>query len=89
MIESRCGLLCSTCEYKDSMGCKGCVHITNPFWGTCPVKACCEDKGLEHCGECADFPCQQLHDFSYAEEQGDDGQRIIQCRCWKEQKQNV
>ena len=42
MIESRCGIKCGECEYRESMGCKGCVNINNPFWGECPVKASCE-----------------------------------------------
>ena len=28
--ESRCGLLCSQCSFRESMGCKGCVQIDNP-----------------------------------------------------------
>ncbi|MCL2753395.1 MAG: DUF3795 domain-containing protein, partial [Defluviitaleaceae bacterium] len=39
MIESRCGILCSECEYRESMNCGGCVKIAKPFWGDfCPVK---------------------------------------------------
>ena len=38
--ESRCGLLCSACEYREQMNCKGCIQIEKPFWGDrCPVKA--------------------------------------------------
>lgn len=84
MIESRCGLLCSACAYREQMQCKGCVCITKPFWGeSCPVKACCEQKGNEHCGQCAQFPCALLHQFSYDAQQGDDGQRIRQCEAWR------
>jgi len=83
MIESRCGILCSECEYKEQINCGGCVHITKPFWGdSCPVKDCCEGKGLEHCGLCGDFPCDLLNQFAYDKEQGDDGKRIEQCRKW-------
>ncbi len=87
-VESRCGLLCNECEYREKMHCKGCINITKPFWGDCcPVKKCCEDKLLKHCGECTDFPCSLLNSFSYHEEQGDDGRRIEQCRVWgKSQK---
>lgn len=61
MIESRCGILCSSCGYKEEMGCKGCVHIDKPFWGDgCPVKTCCETREHEHCGQCGDFPCELL-----------------------------
>lgn len=83
MIESRCGLLCSECEYREQMGCKGCTQIEKPFWGDCcPVKSCGEEKGKEHCGVCDSFPCDLLHQFSYDKEQGDDGKRIEQCKKW-------
>ena len=82
-VESRCGLLCSACEYREQTGCKGCVQIEKPFWGdSCPVKACCEEKQLEHCGQCEQFPCELLHGFAYDEQQGDNGKRIEQCKCW-------
>lgn len=85
MAESRCGILCGACEYREQTGCRGCVNIDRPFWGACcPVKACCEGKGLEHCGLCPDFPCAVLHQFSYDPEQGDGGKRIEQCRAWRD-----
>lgn len=83
MIESRCGLKCSQCEYREAMNCKGCTKIQHPFWGeVCPVKSCCESKSLDHCGQCQQFPCDLLQQFAYDEKQGDDGQRIEQCRRW-------
>ena len=85
MVESRCGILCGECEYREKMNCGGCVHIEKPFWGdSCPVKSCCESKTLQHCGLCADFPCDLLNQFAYDKEQGDDGKRIEQCRKWSE-----
>ena len=85
MIESRCGILCSECEYREKLKCKGCVHILKPFWGErCPVKSCCEDKNLKHCGECSEFPCLLLNQFSYDKEQGDEGKRIEQCKKWEQ-----
>lgn len=83
MIESRCGILCSECEYKEPMNCKGCININQPFWGeNCPIKTCCENKGKEHCGMCEDFPCDLLKQFAYDKEQGDNGKRIEQCKKW-------
>lgn len=83
MIESRCGLLCSQCAYKEQTGCKGCLYISQPFWGErCPIKGCCEEKHLENCGACPEFCCEALHAFSHDPEQGDQGQRIKQCREW-------
>ncbi len=84
MIESRCGIVCSECEYKESMGCGGCVNISKPFWAdACPVKSCCEGKSSAHCGECGDFACDLLNQFAYDEKQGDNGKRIEQCKKWK------
>lgn len=83
--ESRCGLLCSECAYREQMNCAGCVHIQKPFWGdSCPVKSCCEEKGLEHCGLCEEFPCGLLNQFAYDKQQGDDGKRIERCRRWRD-----
>lgn len=87
MIESRCGILCGECGYREQTGCAGCVPIDKPFWGECcPVKACCEAKKLEFCGECGEFPCALLTQFAYDKEQGDDGRRIEQCRLWAEKR---
>ncbi|MGO5065505.1 DUF3795 domain-containing protein [Clostridium sporogenes] len=84
-IESRCGILCSACEYKDQMGCSGCVNIEKPFWGEkCPVKSCCESKENKHCGTCENFTCELLNKFAYDKEQGDNGKGIKQCRKWSE-----
>ncbi len=82
-IESRCGILCSECTYREQMGCKGCTEIDKPFWAdACPVKSCSESKKCEHCGQCGDFPCDLLKQFAYDENQGDNGKRIEQCRLW-------
>lgn len=83
MAESRCGILCSECGYREQINCGGCIAIQKPFWGDeCPVKSCCENKGKEHCGECAEFPCGLLKQFAYDEKQGDNGKRIEQCKKW-------
>ncbi len=84
MIESRCGLLCSRCSYREESGCKGCTQIGKPFWGEqCPVKSCCEGREQAHCGQCAEFPCKALRDFAYDKVHGDgDGRRIDQCKRW-------
>lgn len=83
MIESRCGILCSECEYREQMNCGGCVNIDKPFWGeACPLKQCSEEKSCGHCGACPEFPCTVLNQFAYDKEQGDNGKRIEQCRIW-------
>ncbi len=85
MAESRCGILCAGCPYRESMGCQGCANIETPFWGSCPIKACCEGKKHAHCGQCPTFPCQQLTAYAYDPEQGDNGLRLEQCRKWREE----
>lgn len=87
MAESRCGILCGECTYREQMGCKGCTKIDKPFWGeVCPVKSCCEGHGLEHCGQCREFPCGLLNQFAYDEQQGDEGKRIRRCNEWAKQE---
>ena len=88
MIETRCGLSCVTCTYRESTGCGGCIATNgHPFHGECRLAVCCQDRGHLHCGECPEFPCQLLKDFSSNAEHGDDppGARIEQCRIWAEQ----
>ena len=31
MVESRCGLKCSGCEYKEETNCPTCLKISKPF----------------------------------------------------------
>jgi len=82
MFESRCGILCSQCEYIEQCG-GGCTKINKPFWGdSCPVKDCCETREHDHCGQCSEFPCTLLTQFAYDVEQGDNGKRIETCRGW-------
>lgn len=83
MAESRCGILCGKCSFHKEGKCGGCANIDNPFWGSCPVKKCCEEKKHGHCGECGDFPCTQLQEFAYAKQEGDNGIRLDQCKIWK------
>ncbi len=81
--KSMCGLYCSTCEFVEKCGCKGCVESQGkPFHGECPIAICCMDKSLEHCGTCEEFPCKQLNAYSYDETHGDNAKRIEESRKW-------
>lgn len=82
MFESRCGVACNSCEKKKKGICKGCLFIEKPFWvGECKVKSCCEKKGLNHCGECSNFPCEMLKNMG--KDQGFDPlPKIERCRKW-------
>ena len=82
MIDSRCGLHCTTCTYKEPCGCGGCIETNgHPFHGACPVAQCCQEKGFYHCGECPDFPCEM--EASMGTDMGFDAEpRLKQCREW-------
>lgn len=85
MIDTRCGLKCVGCGFKDSNKCGGCIATNgNPFHGECPVAQCCQNKGLTHCGECKDIPCELLTQYSCDPVHGDTppGLRIEQCIKW-------
>lgn len=85
MIDSRCGLHCTGCEYKESRGCKGCIETGgHPFHGECPVAGCCQERKHDHCGQCALFPCELLTRYACDPAHGDTppGARIDVCREW-------
>lgn len=88
-VVSRCGLLCNTCQFKEQMGCKGCIATDGyPFWGECRIAKCCGEKGKTHCGECAEMPCAPLHEFSHGDSEHSDspkGARLEMLRVWKAQ----
>lgn len=74
-----CGLYCGDCEHLEAR-CRGCGGVEGkPFWAeeygvaVCPLYGCCvEMNGLEHCGLCAELPCETfatLRDPSLTDEQ--------------------
>lgn len=88
MVESRCGVRCDACTRREAVHCSGCTQMALPFWGgECPVKSCCEGKGLHHCGECGAFPCEMLKNMG--KEQGfDPAPKLEQCRKWAAEAQS-
>ena len=92
MVKSRCGIVCEPAMCKEAwkVDCPGCALMDKPFWGECDVKVCCENKGLEHCGLCSDFPCDVLNKYSYSgDEHADNGVRIEQCKKWADTPSNT
>lgn len=45
--------------------CEGCRSEKRSFYceNTCKMAACAADKGLEFCGECEEYPCDELKKF--------------------------
>ena len=60
-----CGLYCGGCgsfHENSAVGCKGC-RIEPNLVSDCPTIPCAVKKGLLHCGECSDFPCEMMSSF--------------------------
>lgn len=75
---SRCGMDCNSCINREECGCPGCLELEEGNWaGDCEIKKCCEEKQLEHCGLCPDFPCDMLRNTAFDPDEGDDGERLI------------
>ena len=63
-----CGTYCPTCRFY-GVKCGGCGAVKGkPFWvkeynrDVCRMYGCCVDgKKLEHCGECAELPCETFN----------------------------
>lgn len=68
-IISCCGVVCSECNYFPN-DCSGCPKIKGiAFWlqftgeSICATYHCCiEKKGLEHCGQCLELPCNLYYE---------------------------
>ena len=67
MLAAPCGLYCADCEYHPET-CPGCGYIEGkPFWAAqfgmehCALYNCAVNRSsLEHCGQCRDFPCDDI-----------------------------
>jgi hypothetical protein len=68
-----CGIVCARCKFLGKP-CLGCHRQEGkPFHGgICDVYACVASQGLEHCGECASFPCKRIVGFATDPDHGFD-----------------
>lgn len=89
LVTTYCGLDCTNCEWKEPCHCNGCVVTKGmPFHAKeapCPIAACALKKNIPFCGECTDFPCRLLTEYSCDTEHGDNppGARIAACKVIK------
>jgi len=51
---------------EKNMICTGCYGDRSAHWSPeCWILKCCVDtKGLKHCHQCTDFPCEKLEEWS-------------------------
>lgn len=48
----------------EDLRCEGCrAEIRTGYCKSCSFSACATKKGIEFCGECADYPCTELKEF--------------------------
>jgi hypothetical protein len=44
-------------------GCRSNALYVHPGCSQCQIRACAERRGIIHCGECAEFPCDRIAGF--------------------------
>lgn len=49
----------------EDIACTGCLSdgIVFPVCRACPVKKCCEEKNIDGCYQCDEFPCKFVDNF--------------------------
>lgn len=64
-LVSYCGIYCGACPGFHRGRCKGCRATENKQTrkGSCGygMRKCCEDKGLDYCGPCDQYPCSKIN----------------------------
>jgi len=72
-LAAPCGEYCGICPHYEKE-CEGCsIHKGHPSWGECKLYTCVSKRGIEHCGLCADFPCD--FQIGYFDPDNPEGQR--------------
>ncbi len=76
IIDSFCGIDCSSCEFHTGGQCAGCKATGgSPFYfangEVCSLADCCIKRNLRWCADCAQVPCENLKKFSNDPEHGD------------------
>lgn len=48
----------------EDLRCQGCkTEVTAAFCTDCGMRKCARERGLEFCGSCEDYPCEQITSF--------------------------
>ena len=54
----KCGFYCGACSTYLAGNCKGCMQEYTK--GDCFSRDCVMEKGLDFCGQCSSFPCDDI-----------------------------
>jgi len=60
----KCGLACGVCK-NFNIGCGGCVK-QNIGQNICLIYNCAEEKSINYCLKCKDYPCNLMRGLSKA-----------------------
>ncbi len=58
-LAAYCGDYCGRCPQYGTE-CRGCEPSAHP---DCHFINCCQEKFIQHCGLCDEFPCETLRNF--------------------------
>jgi len=50
----------------DEIICDGCSDMEGrhiDYWEQCQIRRCCEEKEIENCAHCGEYPCEELQSF--------------------------
>ncbi|HPQ39256.1 MAG TPA: DUF3795 domain-containing protein [bacterium] len=62
---SVCGLNCARCKLEAYGDCGGCRGSRDTHWSPdCFFLSSAEEKGLDYCFQCDEFPCEPLRGFA-------------------------
>ncbi len=60
----RCGFYCGACPTLMGGICKGCIEEHTK--GDCFSRDCVTERGLDFCGQCSSFPCDDIINKSHS-----------------------
>ena len=58
-----CGVDCSVCSDYTTGICTGCRASAHTTTEDCPTVICCEEKNIDFCSGCEQFPCEGMQEF--------------------------
>ena len=82
MLRAYCGVDCSVCEDYRSGRCPSCRKTEWTEENICMPVKCCREKKITGCGQCTDFPCEEMKAF-YEESEGH-----REAYCWMKKIRN-
>ena len=56
-LVGKCGIFCGTCRLYVLTKCRGCLDLPAGKEAKCSFYKCVENKRIDSCGNCQDFPC--------------------------------